>query len=119
MATPLVSIVPFILLVTFSCTGALAQETTDEHDLRSVINTLRNGSPDYDDMEPALRIAVREQNSSIIKFLNSLGPTRSIQFEETANGVDVYFVQFRNGRTIWQFARSHRGRIAVLYFNAF
>ena len=119
MATYLASIVPIVLFASLSWTIALAQETTNENDLRAVIEDLRGGSPDFDDMEPPLRIAIRENRANINQFLMALGPIQSIRFEETDTRVDIYYVRFRNGRTVWQFARSPRGRIAILYFNAF
>ena len=119
MATFSASIAPFVLIAALFSTTALAQDTTDEDDLRSVIEDLRSGSPDFDDMEPVVRITVREQSSNITQYLAALGPLQSIQFEETDSGIDIYLVRFSNGRTIWQFARSPRGRIGILYFNVF
>ena len=119
MATFSASIAPFVLISALFSTMAFAQETTDEDDLRSVIEDLRSGAPDFNGMEPPLRIAVRESISNITEYLARLGPLLFIQFEETDNGIDIYFVRFSNGRTIWQFARSPRGRIGILYFNMF
>jgi len=119
MAISLASIVPLGLFVALSWTLAFAQETTNENDLHSVIEDLRSGSPDFNDMEPPIRIAVRENEPYINQFLRVMGPIKSIRFEETDSGIDIYYVQFRNGRTVWQFARSPRGRIGILYFNAF
>lgn len=98
---------------------AAAQETTNEGDLQSVIVDLRQGAPNYDDMDAPLRLAVREQAPQVQQFLHQLGNVVDIRFEETDQGVDIYLVQHERGRTIWQFARSPSGRIGVLWFNAF
>ena len=119
MTTLRTIIARLVLMTIVLSTTAFAQDTTDADDLRSVIANLRTGSPEYDDMEPPLRIAVREQSTTITQFLAAMGPIRSIEFEETDSGVDIYLVRFRNGRTVWQFARSPRGRIGILFFNAF
>lgn len=105
--------------VLFAPTVSLAQESTSESELRASVEALQRNDPDYDDMEPSVRIAVREQISKIAPWLRSLGAIESVQFEETSNGVDIYLVRFTNGRTIWHFARSPSGKIAVLYFQAF
>ena len=106
-----------MLFLVFSGYSASAQQTTDKDDLSSVIEDLRSGSPELEDMEPPLRIAVRERKTYIDQFFRAMGPVDSITFEETDRGIDIYLVQFRNGLTVWQFARSPRGRIAILYFH--
>ena len=105
-----------ILCLIFPGSSAFAQQTTDSDELRAVIEDLRSGSPDFDNMEPPLRIALRERKTDIDQFFRAMGSIESITFEETDQGVDIYLVQFRYGRTVFQFARSPRGRIAILYF---
>jgi hypothetical protein len=65
-------------------------------------------------MEPILRILLQEQKASTEEFLKNLGPIENIEFKENDSGVDVYIIGFRNGRTIWEFGKSARGRIQVL-----
>lgn len=89
-------------------------QMTSESDLREVIENLTSGSPDYRNMEPILRIVLQEQEASTEEFLNNLGPIENIEFKENDSGVDVYIVGFHNGRTIWEFGKSARGRIQVL-----
>ena len=96
---------------------AFAQDTTNQTDLRSAIGGLRSGSPDYKDMQPQVRYAVREQIDHVAQMLDSLGIIEEISFQETDRGIDIYIVGFRNGRTLWQYARAQDGRIAVLYFS--
>lgn len=89
-------------------------QMTRESELRAVIENLQSESPDYSNMEPILRIVLQEQKASTEEFLKNLGPIENIQFKENDSGVDVYIIGFRNGRTIWEFGKSARGRIQVL-----
>jgi len=103
----------------FPVTQITHNQMTSESDLREVIENLTSGSPDYRNMEPILRIALQEQEASTEEFLNNLGPIENIEFKENDSGVDVYIVGFQNGRTIWEFGKSARGRIQVLAWNSF
>lgn len=89
-------------------------QMTRESELRAVIENLQSESPDYSNMEPILRILLQEQKASTEEFLKNLGPIENIEFKENDSGVDVYIIGFRNGRTIWEFGKSARGRIQVL-----
>lgn len=89
-------------------------QMTRESELRAVIENLQSESPDYSHMEPILRMVLQEQKASTEEFLKNLGPIENIEFKENDSGVDVYIIGFRNGRTIWEFGKSARGRIQVL-----
>lgn len=93
------------------------EQATSESDLREVIENLKSGAPDYSNMEPMVRVALQEQKTSAEEFLKKLGPIQKIEFKENDSGVDVYIIRFRNGRTIWEFGKSARGRIKVLAWN--
>jgi hypothetical protein len=93
------------------------EQATSESDLREVIENLKSGAPDYSNMEPMMRVALQEQKTSAEEFLKKLGPIQKIEFKENDSGVDVYIIRFRNGRTIWEFGKSARGRIKVLAWN--
>ncbi|MFZ1747874.1 MAG: hypothetical protein WAU17_18330 [Nitrospirales bacterium] len=93
------------------------QQATSESDLREVIENLKSGAPDYSNMEPMVRVALQEQKTSAEEFLKKLGPIQKIEFKENDSGVDVYIIRFQNGRTIWEFGKSARGRIKVLAWN--
>jgi hypothetical protein len=98
----------------FPVTQITHNQMTRESELRVVIENLQSESPDYSNMEPILRIMLQEQKASTEEFLKNLGPIENIQFKENDSGVDVYIIGFRNGRTIWEFGKSARGRIQVL-----
>ncbi|MDR4460948.1 MAG: hypothetical protein MRJ67_10620 [Nitrospirales bacterium] len=93
------------------------QQATSESDLHEVIENLKSGSPDYSNMEPMVRVALQEQKASAEEFLKKMGPIEKIEFKENDSGVDVYIIRFRNGRTIWEFGKSARGRIKVVAWN--
>jgi hypothetical protein len=89
-------------------------QMTTESDLRGVIENLKSESPDYFNMEPKLRIILREQKTAATDLLNKLGSIEAIEFIENDSGFDVYLVWFQHGSTIWEFGKSARGRISVL-----
>ena len=84
--------------------------------LRTIIGDLQRGSPNYEQMEPALRIAVRQQLPAMRGRLQSLGSLQKLSFEGQQNGADVYEVRFANGSTVWMIALSPDGKIAGLWF---
>ncbi len=92
-------------------------QKTKEEDLRDVIERMHVGTIDYQNMVPIVRFALLEQKTQTEEFLDRMGPIEEIEFIENNDGVDLYIVQFRNGRTAWEFARSPRGRIWVLTWN--
>jgi hypothetical protein len=107
--TPRASVLPEPVL--------LAQESRrTEGRLRKVINELQQGTPNYDDMEPALRAAVRQQLPMVVQKLKGLGAVRSIKFEGEQQGGDVYDVQFERGGTVWMIALSPGNKIMTLVF---
>jgi hypothetical protein len=95
-------------------TQIIQNQMTSDTELRGVIENLRSRSPDYSNMEPILRIVLQEQKASTEVFLKSLGPLETMEFKENDSGVDVYIIDFRNGRTVWEFGKSATGRIQVL-----
>jgi hypothetical protein len=87
-----------------------------ESRLRTTIAQLKSGSPDYDQMQPVLRIAVRQQLTSVESRLKALGDLQSMSFEGQQNGADVYQVNFTNGPTTWLIAVAPDGKLAALWF---
>lgn len=85
--------------------------------LRATIEVLRQGSPNYDEMEPALRIAVRHSLEATRERLEHLGGIERISYEGQQQNADVYEVTFTNGPTIWIIGLAPDGRIATLWFN--
>ena len=96
-------------------TPTQARETEDR--LRQVIAGLEQGQPDYDQMEPALRIAVRQQIGATTGMLQVLGPIQSIAYEGKQGSADVFDVRFAAGEGVWLIALSPEGKIATLFVN--
>ena len=94
---------------------AQARETEDR--LRQVIDQLQRGQPDYDQMEPVLRAAVRQQMDTISPMLRALGALQSVTYEGRQQNADVYDVHFANGEAVWLISLSPDGKIATLFVN--
>ena len=75
----------------------MAQAFDTEARLRTVIAELKSGKPNYDLMEPMLRIAVRQQIALWVPRLQALGSLLSLSFEGTQQGANVYEGKFTNG----------------------
>jgi hypothetical protein len=96
---------------------AQSQPRATELRLRSAIEKIQAGSPNYEEMEPFLRAAVKNQYSAVVPRLQSMGSIKSITFEGSQNGQDIYNVTFANGALVWGIALTPNGKIAALYFN--
>jgi hypothetical protein len=86
--------------------------------LKATIEALRQGTPNYEDMEPVLRVAVKQQIQASRQLLQALGRLRSVRYEGEQSGGEVYDVRFANGNTVWLIAESPSGRLSALWFNA-
>jgi hypothetical protein len=84
--------------------------------LRTVIAELKSGKPNYDQMEPMLRIMVRQQIAALVSRLQALGSLISLSFEGKQQNADVYEVKFTNGITAWMIGIAHNGKIDTLIF---
>ena len=94
----------------------LAHLFDTEARLRIVIAELKSGKPDFDRMEPMLRISIRQQLPALVDRLQALGSLLSISHEGQQEGADVYEVKFTNGTTAWMIGISPEGYIRVLNF---
>lgn len=73
--------------------------------LRRLIESVRNGAPNYDEMNPALAHVVRRQLPQLQLTAKFLGDIRSIEFQGVGNqGWDVYEVRRENGVVKWRIA---------------
>jgi len=84
--------------------------------LRTVIVELKSGKPNYDQMEPMLRIVIRQQIAALVPRLQALGSLISLSFEGKQQNADVYEVKFTNGTTAWMIGIAPNGKIATLIF---
>lgn len=73
-----------------------------EASLRRYIESLEGGAPNYDDMDPQLAAAVRQNSAQLIETIKWLGALKSIAFDHgDASGSDVYLVTFEHGKVDW------------------
>ena len=87
-----------------------------ESELRKAISAMQRGAPDYQSMEPMLRIAVEQQYPMIKSRLIGLGTLQKLEFVGPQAGSDVYKATFQNGVTSWAIQISPSGKVAGLYF---
>ena len=73
--------------------------------LRRLIEGLRAGTPNYDEMSPALARACRRQLPQLQMTARFLGAIQSIEFQGVGSqGWDVYEVRRENGVVTWRIA---------------
>jgi hypothetical protein len=112
----LISLSPDGKIATLFVNRPVFAQTATESRLRQVIGELQQGQPDYDQMEPALRAAVRQQMDTVTARLRALGAVQSITYKGRQQGADAYDVRFVNGDAVWLIALSPNGKIATLLF---
>ena len=79
---------------------------------RKMINAMSAGTPDYEDMEPALATTVRKQTPKMTPAVQSLGAIKSIEFQRVGDGGwDVYRVRYENGALLWRIGLAANGKI--------
>lgn len=87
-----------------------------EPQLRTSLAAFSSGSPNYEDMEPILKIAVEQQWPMISRRFSALGALRQVEFIGPQNGLDVYKVTFKGGITSWAIQIAPNGKIGGLWF---
>jgi hypothetical protein len=92
----------------------LAHAFDTEARLRGVIAELKSGKPVYEQMEPMLRISLRQQITALASRLQALGALISISHEGEQQNADVYEVKFANGVTAWMIGIAPNGKITTL-----
>jgi hypothetical protein len=81
--------------------------------LRKMVNALCTGTPNYEDMEPAIENTVRVQLPYLKPTMESLGPVQSIEFVRVGDGGwDVFRVRHANGSLVWRITLSPAGKVA-------
>ncbi len=84
--------------------------------LRRLIEGLRTGQPNYNEMVPALAKATRQQLSKLHADVIEAGAIRSIDFLGVGNlGVDVYGVQHENRLFHWRIGLNSHGAISTAW----
>jgi cyanophycinase len=88
-----------------------------EATIRRIIAEIEAGTPNYDAMNPELAAATRRQLPRLKAIFANLGGLKSVTFRSVErSGMDVYVVEFRNGKTEWRILKSPNGKIDKLGF---
>jgi len=83
-----------------------------EEALRRLIEGIRTGAPNYDEMGPALAQLTRKQLPRLQSVSTSLGAIQAIEFQGVGSqGWDVYDVQREHGSSRWRIALGSDGKI--------
>ena len=86
--------------------------------LRRLIEGLRAGEPNYDEMEPGLADATQQQLSNLHRDISEAGPIQSIGFVGVGSGgSDVYFVQHERRALYWRIGLDAHGMIATAWLS--
>ena len=86
-----------------------------EEAVRRVMDELRAGKPNYDQIGATLAQVMRRQAAQIQDQLTKLGALQSITFSGVGpGGSDIYSVKFENGEMEWRIALAPDGKIDSL-----
>ena len=86
-----------------------------EEAVRRVMDELRAGKPNYDQIGATLAQVMRRQAAQIQDQLTKLGALQSITFSGVGpGGSDIYSVKFENGEMEWRIAFAPDGKIDSL-----
>jgi hypothetical protein len=84
--------------------------------LRRLIEGLRTGKPNYEEMAPGLAEATRQQLSDLHSDIGEAGSIQSIRFVGVGSGLaDVYFVQHERRTRYWRIALDPHGTISMAW----
>jgi hypothetical protein len=84
--------------------------------LRRLIEALRTGKPNYDEMGPGLAEATRQQLSYLHPDISEAGSIQSIRFVGVGSqGADVYFVQHERRSLYWRVGLDSDGTISMAW----
>ena len=84
--------------------------------LRRLIEGLRKGQPNYEEMGPGLAEATRQQLSDLHSDISQAGSTQSIRFVGVGSGgADVYFVEHEHRTMYWRIGLDSHGMITMAW----
>lgn len=84
--------------------------------LRRLVEGLRTGEPNYEEMGPALAEATRQQLTNLHSDISEAGAIQSIRFVGVGNGgADVYFVQHEHRTMYWRIGLDSHGKIQIAW----
>ena len=85
--------------------------------LRRLFAGLLTGMPNYDEMNPGLAAATRQQLTRLQASAQALGAIQSVEFRNvTPQGMDAYDVHHEHGTSNWQIMLSTDGKIQGALF---
>jgi hypothetical protein len=88
------------------------QDPRTEAVLRRLVEELRRGQPDYDQMSPSFADVTRQQLPQIQGALQQLGAMQSVTFKGVGpGGADIYEAKFENGGLELRILLSAEGKI--------
>lgn len=86
--------------------------------LRRMVESLRSGTPNYDELSPGLADVTRAQLPGLQKTIAGLGETKTITLLEAEPlGTDRYKVAFQHGDTEWDIELDKAGKMSSATFN--
>lgn len=95
------------------------QDPNTEAALRSTIEGLRRGAPDFSRMTPAIADVTRRQLAALSADVNANGAVKKVVFRGVGpGGADVYFVQFEKRPTEWRVMLGPDGKLESIGFGA-
>ena len=82
--------------------------------LRRMIEELRAGKPDYDQMSPMLAAVTRQQLPRLQSDVTQLGAVESVAFKGVGpGGADIYQIKFANGAWEYRISLAPDGKVAA------
>jgi hypothetical protein len=92
------------------------QNRVSKERLIKVLADLRTASPNFNQFEPMLRVAVQQQKQRTDAYFAAMGTVKDVAFVGAQNGGDVFQVTFEHGVSAWWIQIAPNGNIAGLTF---
>jgi hypothetical protein len=93
------------------------QDPRTETALRRLLDQIRRGAPDYDQVSPEIAAVMRKQLPELQSTIKQRGAMQSLAFKGVGRrGSDIYEVKFENGAMEWRVILETDGKIAYMEF---
>jgi CubicO group peptidase (beta-lactamase class C family) len=91
------------------------QDPRTETALRRLLDQIRRGAPDYDQVSPEIAAVMRKQLPELQSTIKQRGAMQSLAFKGVGRrGSDIYDVKFENGAMEWRLILDTDGKIGFL-----
>jgi CubicO group peptidase (beta-lactamase class C family) len=91
------------------------QDPRTETALRRLLDQIRRGAPDYDQVTPEIAAVMRKQLPELQSTIKQRGAMQSLAFKGVGRrGSDIYEVKFENGSMEWRVILDTDGKIGFL-----